>query len=276
MSFFSGKCAFITGGSSGIGKAAALLLASQGCGIVLFARGKAGLDRACDDIKKRISDTAQLVEAVIMDVSDSSDVDQKIKTAVELYGVPDILINSAGVGYADYFENSSHDNFDKTMKTNVYGTWNSVSAMVPFMKEKGGGHIVNISSVAGLIGMFGYSVYCTTKYALVGMSECLRSELKRFNINLTLVCPPEVETPFVDIESKTLPPEGRAVKSLAGLLKPEKVALSIVRGIKRKQFLVVPGAAARLLYFWHRMSNGYFTRMPSDMITAYISRKTGK
>jgi short-subunit dehydrogenase len=81
--------------------------------------------------------------------------------------------------------------------------------------------------------MFGYSLYSTTKYALVGFSECLRSELKRFNIKVTLVCPPEVKTPFLEEEAKTLPPEGRAVKNLAGLLKPETVAKAIIRGIKR-------------------------------------------
>lgn len=272
MAYFSNKLAFITGGSSGIGLATANLLASQGCSLVLMARGKPSLDKACKYIEARIDKTLQSVNTLSMDVADNNDVQEKIKLAVEKFGIPGILINSAGVGSGDYFENISYEQFDRAMKINVYGTRNTVSAILPFMKQKGGGHIVNISSVAGLIGMFGYSLYSTTKYALVGFSECLRSELKRFNITVTLVCPPEVKTPFIEEEAKTLPPEARIVKNLAGLLTPEQAAQAIVRGIKRKKFLVVPGIMAKSLLFWHRVSNGLLTRLPSDIIIKFASR----
>jgi short-subunit dehydrogenase len=159
------------------------------------------------------------------------------------------------------------------MKINLYGTRNTISAILPFMKQKGGGHIVNISSVAGLIGMYGYSLYCTSKYAIVGFTECLRSELKRFNINVTLVCPPEVKTPFIEEEAKTLPPEARVVKNLAGLLTPQQAAKAIVSGIKSEKFLVVPGIMAQSLLFWHRISNGFLTRMPSDVIIRFTAKR---
>ncbi len=271
MAYFSNKLAFITGGSSGIGLETANLLASQGCSLVLIARGQAMLDRACQSIEARIDKTSQKVNAISIDVANNDAVRQKIKIAVERFGIPDILINSAGIGTGNYFENISYDQFDKVMKINVYGTRNTISAILPFMKQKGGGHIVNISSLAGLIGMFSYSLYSTTKYALVGFSECLRSELKRFNIKVALVCPPEVKTPFLEEEAKTLPPEGRAVKNLAGLLKPETVAKAIIRGIKREKFLVVPGIAAKFLYFQHRISNGFLTRTPSDWIVKFVA-----
>ncbi len=273
MAYFSNKLAFITGGSSGIGLATANLLAAQGCRLVLFARGQKMLDEACRSIKTH-TDASQGVNAVSMDVADNTDVQQKIKTAVEKFGVPDILINSAGVGSGDYFENISYEQFDRLLKINVYGTRNTVSAILPFMKQKGGGHIVNIASVAGLIGMYGYSLYCTSKYAIVGFSECLRSELKRFNINVTLICPPEVKTPFIEEEAKTLPPEARIVKNLAGLLTPEQAAKAIVRGIKGRKFLFVPGLMAKSLLFWHRISNGRLTRTPSDLIIKLAARQS--
>lgn len=276
MAYFSNKLAFITGGSSGIGLDTSILLASQGCSLVLMARGKPLLDEACKYIEARIDKTLQSVNTLSMDVADNNDVQEKIKLAVEKFGIPDILINSAGVGSGDYFENISYDQFDRAMKINVYGTRNTVSAILPYMKQKGGGHIVNISSVAGLIGMFGYSLYSTTKYALVGFSECLRSELKRFNIIVTLVCPPEVKTPFIEEEAKTLPHQARIVKNLAGLLTPEQAAQAIVRGIRRKKFLVVPGIMANSLLFWHRISNGLFTRLPSDWIVKFAARRTTK
>jgi len=276
MAYFSSKLAFITGGSSGIGLATANLLAGQGSSLVLFARGQASLGKACRTIEAGINKTSQSVQSISMDVADHHDVQQKIKTAVEKFGIPDLLINSAGVSSAGCFENLSYGQFDECMKINVYGTRNTVSAILPYMKQKGSGHIVNISSMAGLVGMFGYSSYCTTKYALVGFTECLRSELKRYNIHVTLVCPPEVKTPFIEKEAAALPHEARVVKSFAGLLTPEKVARAIVRGVKSGKFLVVPGMMAKSLYFWHRASNGFLTRMPSDWIVKLVAWRSGK
>jgi 3-dehydrosphinganine reductase len=273
MAYFSNKLAFITGGSSGIGLETAKLLASQGCSLVLFARGQKMLDEACATIKTKMDKYSLSINAVSMDVADNTNVQLKIKIAIEKFGTPDILINSAGIGSGDYFENISYEQFDRLMKINLYGTRNTISAILPFMKQKGGGHIVNISSVAGLIGMYGYSLYCTSKYAIVGFTECLRSELKRFNINVTLVCPPEVKTPFIEEEAKTLPPEARVVKNLAGLLTPQQAAKAIVSGIKRKKFLVVPGIMARSLLFWHRISNGFLTRKPADLIIKFSTSK---
>ncbi|MBI5550667.1 MAG: SDR family NAD(P)-dependent oxidoreductase [Desulfobacterales bacterium] len=265
---FAGKLAFITGGSSGIGHATARLLAQKGCDLVLFARGQKQLDEVCLDLSSKSKRASQRIHALCMDVADNSDVQNKIGAAISLYGTPDILINSAGLGSGDYFENIDYDRFDRTMKVNVYGTRNTIGAVLPAMKRKGAGQVVNIASVAGLIGMFGYTLYGTTKYALVGLSECLRSELKRFNIAVTLVCPPEVRTPLIEAEAKTLPPEARAVKSLGGFLEPETVAKAIVRGIEKKRFLVIPGLAAKFLFFNHRISNGRLTRYPSDLIVA--------
>lgn len=274
--FFAGRWAFITGGSSGIGLETAKEMARQGCNLVLFARGQARLDAVCETIRAMTVLPSQKVISLSMNVADNEDVQKKIAEAVDRFGAPDILINSAGVPGADYFENIGYDWFDQSMKINVYGSRNTVSAALPYMKAKGEGQVVNIASLAGLIGLFGYSLYGTTKYALVGLSESLRAELKRFNIAVTLVCPPEVRTPLLAEEAKSLPRETRALKKLAGLLEPDATAEAIVKGIRKKSFLVIPGLAAKLLYFIHRVSNGLLTRYVSDLTVSLASWRANR
>lgn len=273
--FLSNKLAYITGGSSGIGLATARLLAEEGCDLVLLARDGKNLEQVCASLRKTIR-PPQNVGYLAMDVSDNRDVDVKIREALDRFGVPDIVVNSAGVGVGDCFVNIGYEAFDRTMKINVYGTRNVIAAVLPSMRARKSGHLVNIASVAGLIGMYGYSVYGASKFALVGMSEALRSELKTDGIAVTLVCPPEVRTPLIEEEAKTLPAQARAVKSLAGLLDPEQVAKAIVKGIRKKTFLVIPGLAARFLYLNHRISNGFLTRFPSDLIVSLVSWRAGK
>lgn len=271
-----GRLAFITGGSSGIGLATAVALANQGDRIVLFARDRAHLDAAVEEIGVRVKVDACSIETMSMDVSENPDVQLKMKAAVSRFGTPDILINSAGIPAGIRFENTTYEDFDEVMKTNVYGPRNTVAALLPYFKERKQGHIVNIGSLAGLIGMFGYSLYSATKYALVGFSESLRSELKPYGIRVSLVCPPEVKTPLIDKEAKSLPPESRAVKNLAGVLTPEQVADDIVRTIKKNRFLSVPGGLAKLLYLTHRLSGGHLTRLSSDWVVGSVSRRLKK
>jgi short-subunit dehydrogenase len=273
MTLLLEKLVFITGGSSGIGFATAKLLASKGCDLVLFARGKEMLDKAIADLQQQRVNSSQRFHGLSMDVADPEGVKLGMKSAIEQFGTPEILINSAGISSGDYFENITYDQFDRVMKVNLYGARNTISAILPYMKETGRGHIVNISSVAGLIAMFGYTLYSTSKYALVGFTEALRAELKRYNIQVSLICPPEVRTPLLEEEAKTLPPESRAVKSLAGLLDPEDVATAILDAITRKRFLVIPGFLAKSLLFFHRISNGHLTRLPADWIIRFATAR---
>ncbi len=210
-----------------------------------------------------------------MDVTNPRDVARAIDRAVKSFGAPDVFIASAGIGAADVFENIPAKTFDALMKTNVYGVRETVAAALHHMKGRGG-HMVLVSSEAGLIGMYGYTAYAASKYAVVGLAECLRAEFRRHKIAVSVVCPPEVKTPFLEWETATIPPETRMVKSFAGLLTPEVVARAIVRGIRRGKFLIIPGVMARLLYFFHRLTNGWATRVPSDAIAAYARWRSGR
>ncbi len=240
----------------------------SGADIAIFARNKDRLDQARKDIERHRRSPDQKIHSMQVDVADNDDVQEKMKEAIIQFGIPDIVITSAGIGQADLFENISHHAFDALMKINVYGTRSVIAALLPSMKDRGG-QIVILSSAAGLMGMFGYTSYATSKYALVGLAECLRSELKCCNIAVTLVCPPEVDTPFLANEAG-IPPEARALKNFAGALKPGPVARTIVNGIRKKKFLIVPGLLAKLLYLNHRLTNGLATRLSSDIIVRLV------
>ncbi len=272
MRNFNGKRVFITGGSSGIGLETAKLFMSLGASIVILARSPEKLKAAASEIISIKKNEEQGFLAVQMDVANHEDVIHKIGNTVEDFGIPDILITCAGVGYANYFEEMNYEDFDRVMKINVYGTRNTVAAILPFM-EKSGGNIAIVSSVAGLIGMFGYTAYGTSKFAVTGFAECLRAELKCYNIAVSLFCPPEVDTPFVPEEAKTLPPEARAVKNMAGLLRPEVAAKSLVKGIGRNKFFIIPGIMAKTLYYSRRFSPGWLSRIIPDLVAQSAAEK---
>lgn len=275
MKDFTGRMVFITGGSSGIGLSTAEMLSGLGANIVIFARDEKKMKRAVKQLEKNRRDGTQTIGMMKMDVSNPRDVARTIDRAVKSFGAPDVLIASAGIGAADTFENISAKTFDALMKTNVYGVRETVAAALPHMKARGG-HMVLVSSEAGLIGMYGYTAYAASKYAVVGLAECLRAELKRYRIAVSVVCPPEVKTPFLEWETATIPPETRMVKSFAGLLTPEIVARATVKGVRRGKFLIIPGVMARLLYFFHRLTNGWATRVPSDAIAAFARWKAAR
>lgn len=94
------------------------------------------------------------------------------------------------------------------MKVHIYGVWNSISTLLPHMRQRGG-YIVNVSSVLGFMGVFGYSDYCPSKFAILGLSEVLKSELKRYGIGISVLCPPDTDTPGFQVENQTkLPGDG--------------------------------------------------------------------
>ncbi|MBP6323561.1 MAG: SDR family oxidoreductase [Chitinophagales bacterium] len=245
MSFYQHKTAFITGGSTGIGLAIAKSLAAQGSHVIIFARTVSKLENALESIKQSQKNTAQKINSYSVDTSDNIDVKTVFEKAIVEMGTPDILINCVGIAQPDYFENITFEIFDKTIKTNLYSTWNSVYTLVPYMKEKGG-IIVNTSSIAGFLGVFGYADYCMTKFGIIGFSEALRSELKQHNIKVQVLCPPDTDTPGFEAENKNKPAETIAIGGKAKLLKPEFVAAIVLKEMQKKSFLIIPGLDGKM------------------------------
>jgi len=175
--------------------------------------------------------------------------------AVKDFGVPDVLVNCVGRARPFCFEDVTCERFDETMQVNLYGTWHTVSMLVPHMKNKGG-YIVNVSSIAGFIGVFGYTDYSASKFALIGFSEALRSELKQYGITVSVLCPPDTDTPGFHEENKTKPPECMAISARAKLVQPGVVAQALIEGMKKEEFLIVPGFDGKFTLVMKRLFPG--------------------
>lgn len=251
MKDFAGKNVYITGGSTGIGLSAAKMLSAAGANIIIFARTKAKLETALGEIEIKRITPAQQFAFRELDVADHDQVNAVMGEVVKFFGVPDLLINCAGRALPRYFEDVTYAQFDESMKINLYGIWNTLAALVPVMKAKGG-TIVNTSSMCGFMGVFGYTDYCASKYGVVGLSEALKQELQCRNITVQVLCPPDTDTPGFATENICKPAETKAISAGAKIMQPDDVARELIEGIKRGTFMIIPGADGRFTYFMKR------------------------
>ncbi|MDY7022539.1 MAG: SDR family oxidoreductase, partial [Cyanobacteriota bacterium] len=226
MSFHQ-KHAIITGGSSGIGKATAKLLATAGANITIIARSAEKLASAKAEIEAVKWQSEQRVLTLVSDVSNRLEVERVIENAVQEMGAPDILITSAGISVPGYFQDLPIELFERTMAINYFGSLYCVRAVLPDMKRQKQGNIVLISSGAGLIGIYGYTPYCPSKFALRGLAESLRGELKPWGIQVSIVYPPDTDTPQLEAENKTKPPETKQITETAKMWQPDEIAREI-------------------------------------------------
>jgi 3-oxoacyl-[acyl-carrier protein] reductase len=188
----AGKVALVTGASRGIGRAVAKAFAREGAAVALAARNQSELE-----------DAAREVEAAggrgLVLPTDVSDPDQAARLSgdtVAKLGRLDILVNNAGIGARGRVDELSIADWDRVFGVNLRGVFLVTRAAVPWMRKQGGGHIVNISSVAGLVANPGISAYNATKFGLMGFSESLMFELRHDHIKVSVICPGSTDTYF--------------------------------------------------------------------------------
>jgi 3-dehydrosphinganine reductase len=249
---YDGKNIIITGGSSGLGKALARRLAQKRGNLALIARDMTKLEATREELQGIMS-PAQKVSIYSCDVSDYPSVDKTMAAIVDELGLPHVLINSAGILREGYFEKVPLQTFQEVMDINYFGTLHCIKAVLPYFKRQGEGWIVNICSIAGRFGVFGYSAYCSSKYAVLGLSEALRCELKPQNIRLQVVCPPEFESPMVDEINKYRTPENLKHVHTMPVLDAEAVADAVINGMDKGRYLTIPGRMTRLLDLANRL-----------------------
>ncbi len=243
------KKAIVTGGSRGIGLAIAIELAGRGMDITIIARDSSRINEAISLIKKETVDPLQKVTGLPLDVSKDEEVRVAMKSWIEHNGAPDILINSAGFAHPGKIEDLSMEIYRKNMDVNYFGTVNMVKSILPSMLSRGNGVIVNISSVAGFLGIYGYTAYSGSKFAVTGFSDSLRNELKPRGIHVSVVFPPDTDTDQLAYESQFKPEITKMIAGNAGLLSPKQVAEGIISGIERNRYVITPGFEPTVIYW---------------------------
>ena len=256
--------AIITGGSSGIGKAVATLLAQQGANLTLIARDRHKLAIAREEISTAANSRREIY-TVSADVANRQEITTAVEQAIAQLGTPELLVTSAGMAHPGYFEQIPLEVFEQTMMVNYFGSLYSIKAVLPAMKTNRRGDIVLISSGAGIIGIYGYSAYCPSKFALRGLAESLRGELKPSGIGITIVYPPDTDTPQLAAENQIKPPETKKITATAKTWSPQAVAQQILRGVEQNKFAIAPGTELTILNKLHSLIapilNWHFDRL---------------
>jgi short-subunit dehydrogenase len=234
-----GRTAVVTGASSGIGRATALELARRGANVVLGARRREKLDT----VAAECAAMGVSARAVITDVTRREDCSRLIETA----GAVDVLINNAGFAILDPVENANLDHWNEMMQTNFFGAVHCTHAVLPGMLERRRGSIVNVSSIAGIMGYAHMAGYSASKFALVGFTESLRNEVIGRGVRVALVCPGTTESEFfVRAERQKIPAAYRLVLAVTA----ERVARSVCDAAEDGAYRrIVPFASAFYMRF---------------------------
>jgi len=256
---FRGKNVLITGGSSGIGLATAVEFGKLGANLFLVARHQDRLDAAAQEVKRRAGPAAQVV-TLQADVAAREQIEAAIHRVGTEYGGLHTLINNAGMVLPGLLADLALDDLERVMQVNYLGMLYAVKAAWPYLVAAQNGHIGFVSSVAGYLGLIGNGAYSPPKFAIVGLAECLRMEAGDCGIGVTVVFPPDTDTPQLRYERERMPAEAKAINETASMLQPEVVAKKFVDGMVSYRFEVFCNFETRFfrwaravapgLYFW--------------------------
>lgn len=245
---FDGATAIVTGGSSGIGLATAELLAERGANVVIVARDPERLEAAREAVAAARADDSQKIVAISCDVSRWDEVRAMVGRIEDEVGPVDLLMACAGYCLPMRFTELPIEEFQSHLDTDLLGVTYLARAVAPGMIERGRGHIAMVASMGAFIGVYGYSAYSPAKFGVMGLAEVLRCELKPHGIGVTVLCPPNVDTPGYAREVGIEPPETAAINGGTKTVSPRSMAHELVTAVEKRKFLRVPGVVNGLLY----------------------------
>ena len=247
------KVAFITGGGSGIGLGMAKAFTDAGMKVVIADIRDDHLDKAMNELRE----AEESIHTIRVDVSDRKAMKQAADETIRIFGKIHLLCNNAGVNILRPIDEAGYEDWDWIISVNLGGVINGLHSFIPLIKAHGeGGHIVNTSSIAGIVAGPGTGVYSATKFAIRGLSESLRYDLAPYKIGVSLLCPGTVATNLYESEqmrpskfsgvAESAIQEKRAASGslLATVLPtgmdPMEVGQKVLRGIQRNDFYILP------------------------------------
>ena len=263
-----GKVIIVTGASSGIGRALALALGRERARLVLVARRQGRLNELQAEIG---GETLSLP----LDLRDRAKVEQMIRSTKDRFGRIDVLVNNAGFGFLGSVESTPQSVVREIFDLNFEAPLLACQLVIPIMRAQGSGHIINVSSVVGRRAMPFGGIYCATKFALNGISESLRVELKDSNIQVSTISPASTETEFGDhVRHGDVTTR---FKSMGNVQSAEQVAIAIVRCIKDPKAEVYPNGLSRVLTWANALAPSLVDRVMArifkDRIQAFSAAR---
>jgi NAD(P)-dependent dehydrogenase (short-subunit alcohol dehydrogenase family) len=261
---FAGKTALVTGAASGIGRETALAFAHAGADLVVCDLNEAGLEETAAAARA----LGRKVRTRRVDVARRDDVRAFAEEVHREVEAVDVLMNNAGVGLGGGFLETPLEEWDWIVSINLWGVVHGCHFFLPPMVRRGqGGHVVNVSSVAGFLATEALAAYCTTKFAVLGLSEALRDELAPHRIGVTTVCPGIINTP-ITTSARMLgrAATARARETLVAAYRrrnygPERVAASILKAVGRNRAVVPVSPEAWVMYYMKRLAPGMAARL---------------
>jgi NADP-dependent 3-hydroxy acid dehydrogenase YdfG len=252
MKEIRGKTAFITGGGSGIGLGMAKAFTSAGIKVVIADLRQDHLDEAVTYLGKN----GKVVHPILLDVTDREGFEKAAIEAEKVFGPVSILCNNAGVNIIRSMDQANYSDWDWLIAVNLGGVFNGLMTFIPRLKRLGSGHIVNTSSIAGIVAGPGTGIYSATKFAIHGLSESLRYDLAPFGVGVSVLCPGTVATNLHESEENRpekfndhIDDETGKARAFTGEIfrevlptgmDPLEVGFKVLRGIEQNDFYILP------------------------------------
>jgi 3-dehydrosphinganine reductase len=254
---------YISGGGSGIGLYFARKFASVGAKVAIFDL------RIIDEVRNELVQLsgADALAFHELDICDDRAVTAAAEESAEKLGGADLALNCAGIQISKPFLELSADEFTRVVNINLIGSRNFAAAVLPHMGS--GSRLAFVASLAGLISNYSYAAYNASKFGVVGLAGAVRMDTIARGIEVSIICPPEVMTPMVEEELKTMDPITFELKQVAGTLDLDTACQEIMAGLEKGDFYIIPGFKARMIWRLNRWFPGLLRNKTDKIILAH-------